>query len=124
MATLLSSGCGDYLETLAGSNGAKKLGTVSLPSQQTYTSCRSLCRANYPDFEFYEKFVNYQSCDCYKMDIGFKIETSKHGAYTFGYANDCSKAFELVLMPNKIFIFRTQVFMVIQPGLFLLRKDA
>ena len=83
-------GCGDYLETIADSNAQKFLGTVSLASLQTFTSCRPLCQAIYPDFEFYHKFVNYQSCDCFKMEVGFKIKTSNHGSYTFGYAAACS----------------------------------
>ena len=99
------SGCGDYLETIADSNGQKFLGTVSLSNVQNHTSCRKLCQASYPDFEFYHKFVNYQSCDCFKMEAGFKIKRNNHGAYTFGYAATCSKIIKILdhILKSKVF---------------------
>ena len=105
-ATFKYLGCGDYLEKIGDSNGQKFLGTVSLSSQQTYVSCRRVCQAKYPDFEFYHKFINYQSCDCFKMEVGFKIKTSDHGAYTFGYAATCSMIIKIYnhILKRNIFL--------------------
>ena len=82
--------CGDYPEHIE-KNGTEQmeLGTVSLSNGQTYTSCRKLCKASYPDFEFYHKFVSIQSCRCIKMKTGYEIQIQENGAYTFGYATAC-----------------------------------
>merc|ERR1712136_612155 len=80
-------GCGDYPETVADDIGKEVLGTIG--NVDTYTSCRTICQRAYPDFEFYHKFVNYESCECSKMVPGFRIKTKPHYAYTFGYAAAC-----------------------------------
>ena len=85
-------GCGDFPENIEEQGPEHiELGTVSLSHGQTYTSCRTLCKETYPYFEFYHKFVNYQSCSCMKLKAGNKIKIKKHGAYTFGYATACGK---------------------------------
>ena len=87
---LLILACGDYLETveISGSDHIV-LGTVNLPNGDTYLSCRNLCRRAHPDFQFYHKFINYQSCECMKMADGVAIALKDHGAYTFGYSKEC-----------------------------------
>ena len=83
--------CGDSLETIVDAPSDKQihLGRVQLSDGQTYTSCRNLCKKNYPEFEFYHKFNLYQSCDCIKLYSGDQIKLRAHGAYTFGYASAC-----------------------------------
>ena len=73
------------------------LGSVQLSDGQTYTSCRNLCKKNYPEFEFYHKFNLYQSCDCIKLNTGDQIKLKTHGAYTFGYASACGKILKDIL---------------------------
>merc|ERR1711990_436170 len=87
----VNAGCGDYVETIETHGGSDHivLGTVSLPKRDTYLSCRNLCRNAHPDFQFYHKFINYQSCECMKMADGVAIALKDHGAYTFGYAAEC-----------------------------------
>ena len=87
---LLILACGDYLETveISGSDHIV-LGTVNLPNGDTYLSCRNLCRGRHPDFQFYHKFKNYQSCHCMKMAHGLVIAIQDHGSYSFGYSNEC-----------------------------------
>ena len=84
-------GCGDYAGNIAETGGETFLGAVALSGQETYTSCRAKCLVNYPEFEFYRKFVNYQSCDCFKVDFGYKIKMRGHGAYSSGYVKNCRK---------------------------------
>ena len=88
---LLILACGDYLETIEKHGGSDHivLGTVSLPDGDTYLSCRNLCRHAHPDFQFYHKFINYQSCECKKMADGVAIALKDHGAYTFGFSEEC-----------------------------------
>ena len=106
--------CGDYPEHIEKHSWKEqmKLGTVTLSNGQTYTSCRELCKASYPDFEFYHKFVNYQSCSCIKMKTGYEIQIKKHGAYTFGYATACGNilsSFSLNICKWKTFIHKKYV---------------
>ena len=84
-------GCGDYPHYIvsAGPEDYEVLGMVTLGPNETYLSCRALCTEAYPDFEFYHKFINYQSCDCLKMVSEAPIKIWNHDAYTFGYADDC-----------------------------------
>ena len=88
--------CGDSLETIVDAPSDKQihLGRVQLSDGQTYTSCRNLCEKNYPEFEFYHKFINYRSCDCIKLYPGNQIKLKSHGAYTFGYASACGIIFK------------------------------
>ena len=73
-------------------NDTIKLGDVKLPwSNDTYRSCRALCKKEYPSFQFYQKFIKYESCECMKMKNGNDVRIKTHGAYTFGYSNDCGK---------------------------------
>ena len=65
------------------------LGKVSLGANENYLSCRELCREAYPNFDFYHKFINYQSCECARMVSEKPIKIRDHDAYTFGYADDC-----------------------------------
>jgi len=87
----VNAGCGDYLGTIETHGGSDHivLGIVSLPTGDTYLSCRNLCRNAHPDFQFYHKFINYQSCECKKMADGVAIALKPHGAYTFGWAREC-----------------------------------
>ena len=83
--------CGDLLATKVDASYDEQivLGRVELSDGQTYTSCRNLCTINYPKFEFYHKFVNYEVCECIKMHPGNQITVKAHGAYIFGYASSC-----------------------------------
>ena len=74
-------------------NDQIKLGSVPLADGQTYTSCRTLCKKMYSDFQYYQKFINYKSCDCSKLKPGKVLTTRAHGSYTFGYADSCGKFF-------------------------------
>ena len=87
---LLILACGDYLETveISGSDHIV-LGTVNLPNGDTYLSFRNLCRRAHPDFQLYHKFKNYQFCECMKMADGVAIALKDHGAYTFGFSEEC-----------------------------------
>ena len=87
----ISIGCGDYPHYIvsAGYEDYQVLGSVPLSKEKTYLSCRELCRQRYPSFDFYHKFVNYQSCDCIKMVSETPIKIRTHDAYTFGYAEEC-----------------------------------
>ena len=87
----ISIGCGDYPHYIvsAGYEDYQVLGSVPLSEEKTYLSCRELCRQRYPSFDFYHKFVNYQSCDCIKMVSETPIKIRTHDAYTFGYAEEC-----------------------------------
>ena len=87
----ISIGCGDYPHYIvsSGYEDYQVLGSVPLSEEKTYLSCRELCRQRYPSFDFYHKFVNYQSCDCIKMVSETPIKIRTHDAYTFGYAEEC-----------------------------------
>ena len=83
--------CGDRPEHKV--NAAEEesivMGTVILQDGQTYKSCRGLCKQKYPDFQYYQKFIKYKSCTCEKLKPEKTLYITKHGAYTFGYANYC-----------------------------------
>ena len=68
----------------------EKLGSVALGSSQDYTSCRRLCSENYPEFQYYLKFINYNSCDCMKLKDGYDLYYRPHNSYTLGFALECS----------------------------------
>ena len=66
-------GCGDYPNHMVNrsNNDTIVLGEVKLPwSNDTYRSCRALCKKEYPSFQFYQKFIKYESCECMKMKNG------------------------------------------------------
>ena len=88
---LLMLACGDYPKTIQKHSWRDHilLGKVGLQNGDTYLSCRNLCTVAHPDFQFYHKFTNYQSCDCMKMTDGVAITLKNHGAYTFGYSTEC-----------------------------------
>ena len=88
---LLILACGDYPKTIEKHSGSDHivLGRVNLPNGDTYLSCRNLCRRAHPDFQLYHKFKNYQSCECMKMADGVAIALKDHGAYTFGFSEEC-----------------------------------
>ena len=90
---LLIIACGDHPNHIADIpwDNQTKLGTVDLKYSETYLSCRKLCRDAHPDFQFYHKFINYQSCDCIKISSGVVITMKEHGAYTFGYSQECGR---------------------------------
>ena len=69
------------------------LGSVPLEEGQTYTSCRTLCKESYSAFQYYHKFINYNSCDCLTLKPGKVLTMKAHGAYTSGYADSCGKSF-------------------------------
>merc|ERR1712141_206942 len=83
--------CGDHPKHIEKHNANNHilLGSVKLQYSWTYLSCRELCRNHHPDFEFYQKYDKYHSCDCMKMTGGVAITLKDHGAYTFGYSNYC-----------------------------------
>ena len=83
--------CGDYPKTIEKHSWRDHilLGKVGLQNGDTYQSCRNLCRGKHPDFQFYHKFKNYQSCHCMKMAHGLVIAIQDHGSYSFGYSNEC-----------------------------------
>ena len=85
--------CGDHPERIATASHTDLvlLGNVELQTIETYHSCRQLCREAHPDFQFYHKFINYQSCECLQLVPGKLLSTKSHGAYTFGYAKACGK---------------------------------
>ena len=85
------SGCGDYPRYIVSADyeDYEVLGRVTLGNDETYLSCRELCREAYPNFDFYHKFINYQSCDCSRMISEKPIKIMNHDAYTFGYADEC-----------------------------------
>ena len=91
ISNAISIGCGDYPHYIvsSGYEDYQVLGSVPLSEEKTYLSCRELCRQRYPSFDFYHKFVNYQSCDCIKMVSETPIKIRTHDAYTFGYAEEC-----------------------------------
>ena len=84
-------GCGDYPRYIVSADyeDYEVLGRVTLGNDETYLSCRELCREAYPNFDFYHKFINYQSCDCARMVSEKPIKIMNHDAYTFGYADEC-----------------------------------
>ena len=88
---LLILGCGDHPNRIEehSSNDHILLGTVNLQNGETFLSCRKLCKDAHPEFQFYHKFINYQSCECKKMTDGVAITLKDHGAYTFGYSTEC-----------------------------------
>ena len=88
---LLILGCGDHPNRIEehSSNDHILFGTVNLQNGETYLSCRNLCKDAHPEFQFYHKFINYQSCECKKMTDGVAITLKDHGAYTFGYSTEC-----------------------------------
>ena len=94
--------CGDLLETIVDATFEEQiiLGSVQLSDGQTYTSCRDLCKINYPEFEFYHKFFGYQACDCIMMHQGYQIKVKAHGAYVFGYATACGIILKVFLSIN------------------------
>ena len=96
--------CGDLLETVVDAPFEEQivLGSVQLSDGQTYTSCRNLCKINYPEFEFYHKFFSYQACDCIKMHQGYQIKVKAHVAYVFGYATACGIILKVLLSINLI----------------------
>ena len=88
------SACGDHPGHILDSNFASwpnNLGNINLQDGQSYKSCRSLCKEKYPDFDIYQKFNSYTRCECRVWVSGDEIKLRKHGAYTFGYANECGK---------------------------------
>ena len=91
ISNAISIGCGDYPHYIvsSGYEDYQVLGSVPLSEEKTYLSCRELCRQRYPNFDFYHKFVNYQSCDCIKMVSETPVKIRTHDAYTFGYAEEC-----------------------------------
>ena len=98
---LLILGCGDHPNRIEehSSNDHILLGTVNLQNGETYLSCRKLCKDAHPEFQFYHKFINYQSCECKKMTDGVAITLKDHGAYTFGYSTECGT---FIIQPNFI----------------------
>ena len=98
---LLILGCGDHPNRIEehSSNDHILLGTVNLQNGETYLSCRKLCKDAHPEFQFYHKFINYQSCECKKMTDGVAITLKDHGAYAFGYSSECGT---FIIQPNFI----------------------
>ena len=89
--SFLIPGCGDYPRYIVSADyeDYEVLGRVTLDTDETYLSCRELCREAYPNFDFYHKFINYQSCECARMVSEKPIKIRDHDAYTFGYADGC-----------------------------------
>ena len=77
------------------------LGDVQLSNGETYSSCRTRCKTNYPEFQYYQKYYQDRYCTCMKLKDGIEIRIlGNWKTWTLGFATPCGITINLFIFTH------------------------